>query len=185
MPSLCAGVPSCPRKPLLPLGRFSEEFFNELDHVVFDAAHAADNAIGEVLGTGANGLRTADFGAQFGCAPSARADLAAVLSSSNSELPANGCFLPRTANCESDSAVLGQAISSHRRSTARRPPRRRRPRGRGGERSVVASCPAFARPHRAWAVGRTRISLSETLRGRETAKAMIWAMSSAVIAVAS
>jgi hypothetical protein len=34
-------------------------------------------------------------------------------------------------------------------------------------------------------VGRTRISLSDTLRGRETAKAMIWAMSSAEIAVAS
>ena len=36
-----------------------------------------------------------------------------------------------------------------------------------------------------WAVGRKRISLSDTLCGRETAKAMIWAMSSAVIAVAS
>ena len=38
---------------------------------------------------------------------------------------------------------------------------------------------------RACAVGRMRISLSDTLCGRETAKAMIWAMSSAVIAVAS
>jgi hypothetical protein len=36
-----------------------------------------------------------------------------------------------------------------------------------------------------WAVGRTRISLSDTLCGRETAKAMISAMSCAVIAVAS
>jgi hypothetical protein len=35
------------------------------------------------------------------------------------------------------------------------------------------------------AVGRTRISLSDTLRGGETAKAMIWATSSAEIAVAS
>ncbi len=35
------------------------------------------------------------------------------------------------------------------------------------------------------AVGRTRISLSDTLRGRETAKAMICATSSAVIAVAA
>jgi len=34
-------------------------------------------------------------------------------------------------------------------------------------------------------VGRTRISFSDTLRGRETAKATIWAMSSAEIAVAT
>jgi hypothetical protein len=33
-------------------------------------------------------------------------------------------------------------------------------------------------------VGRTRISLSDTLRGRETAKAMISAMSSGAIEVA-
>jgi hypothetical protein len=54
-----------------------------------------------------------------------------------------------------------------------------------GMTSVVATCPAFPRRQSDWAVGRTRISLSDTLRGLETAKAMIWAMSSAVIDMAS
>ena len=49
--------------------------------------------------------------------------------------------------------------------------------------SFHACLPPGGSYHRACAVGRTRISLRLTRRGRETAKAMISAMSAAVIAL--
>ena len=61
-------------------------------------------------------------------------------------------------------------------------------RGRGGSHasgSFLSYRVSRVFAHPAWAVGRTRISLSDTFRGRETAKAMISAMSSALIEVAS
>jgi hypothetical protein len=54
-----------------------------------------------------------------------------------------------------------------------------------GHRDAVVQFQSLAFGHHSsCAVGRMRISLSDTLRGRETAKAMIWAMSSGAIEVA-